>query len=59
MSHGKGNTPSKYGPFNLKIKILEDFDNESQIPEIDGIIRRDDIMEVEIPDGKVYSFGFD
>ena len=43
----------------LAIKVLEDFDNEGQIPDIDGIARKEDIIEVEIPDGKVYTFGND
>lgn len=59
MSHGKGNAPSKFGPIKLKIKVLEDFDNENQIPEIDDIMRKEDSVDVEIADGRVYSFGND
>ena len=60
LDMAKGNNaPSQFPPLKVRMEVLEDFDAESSLNQVACILRKKDIKELEVPDGKIVTFGKD
>lgn len=56
----KGTNPvSQFPPVKVVMEVLEDFESGNDMKEVAGILKKGDKKEIEIPDGKIISFGKD
>ena len=54
LEMAKGNNaPSIYPPVKVRMVVVEDFEADSDLSKVSGILTKGDIKEIEIPDGKI------
>jgi hypothetical protein len=59
MAGVHGNAPSEHAVIKLKMKVVEDFAEFDPRSDTEGILKKGEEKEFEIPDGKILEFGRD
>lgn len=48
---------SGFPSITLKMTVLEDFEEDSPYCSLDGVLKKGDVREFDMPDGRVITFG--
>ena len=54
-----GSVASEHRPAKVIMEVLEDFDEDSYLNKVEGILKKGNVRDFEIPDGKIITFGKD